>query len=70
MNGLVSSQELRIGGKVLNNTKDEFLLRGDVLKDDSGNYAAFTEEGAAASHMTAAKSLGRYFKILDKREMP
>ena len=25
------------------------------MKDDSGSYAAFTEQGSSASHMTAAK---------------
>ena len=28
------------------------MLRGDILKDDSGDYAVFTEQGASASHMT------------------
>ena len=31
------------------------VLRGDIVKDDSGNYAAFTEQGASASKKTAAK---------------
>ena len=25
------------------------------MKDDPGNYGVFTEQGASASHMTAAK---------------
>ena len=36
-------------------TKDVFVLRGDILKDDSGAYAVFTEQGSSASQMTAAK---------------
>ena len=36
------------------NTKVE-LLRGDIVKDDSGSYAVFTEQGSSASQMTAAK---------------
>ena len=32
------------------NTKVEFVLRGDIVKDDSGSYAVFT-----AFQMTAAK---------------
>ena len=28
-------------------------LRGDIVKDDSGSYAAFTEQGSPASQMTA-----------------
>ena len=31
------------------------VLRGDVVKDDSGSYAVFTEHGSSASQMTAAK---------------
>ena len=27
------------------------------MKDDSGSYAVFTEQGPSASHMTAAKVL-------------
>ena len=30
-------------------------LRGDIVKDDSGFYAVFTEQGSSASQMTAAK---------------
>ena len=29
--------------------------RGDIVKDDSGSYAVFTEQGSSASPMTAAK---------------
>ena len=35
--------------------KGRVVLRGDVLKDDSGSYAVFTEQGSSASQMTAAK---------------
>ena len=31
------------------------MLRGDIVKDDSGSYAVFTEQGSSASQMTAAK---------------
>ena len=30
------------------------LLRGDIVKDDSGSYAVLTEQGSSASQMTAA----------------
>ena len=33
------------------------VLGEDNVKDDSGDYAVFTEQGASASHMTAAKVL-------------
>ena len=31
------------------------MLRGDSVKDDSGYYAVFTEQGSSASQMTAAE---------------
>ena len=35
--------------------KRRVVLRGDIVKDDSGSYAVFTEQGSSASQMTAAK---------------
>ena len=35
--------------------KGRVELRGDIVKDDSGSYAVFTEQGSSASQMTAAK---------------
>ena len=35
--------------------KGRVVLRGDIVKDDSGAYAVFTEHGSSASWMTAAK---------------
>ena len=35
--------------------KDGVVLRGDIVKDDAGLYAGFTEQGSSASQMTAAK---------------
>ena len=37
--------------------KDRVVLRGDIVKDDSGSYTVFTEQGSSASQMTAAKVL-------------
>ena len=34
--------------------KSRVVLRGDIVKDDSGSYAVFTEQGSSASQMTAA----------------
>ena len=31
------------------------VFRGDIVKDDSGSYAVFTEQGSSASQMTAAR---------------
>ena len=35
--------------------KGQVVLSGDTVKDDSGSYAVFTEQGSSASQMTAAK---------------
>ena len=35
--------------------KGRVVLRGGSVKDDSGSYAVFTEQGSSASQMTAAK---------------
>ena len=35
------------------------MLRGDIVKDDSGSYAVFTEQGSSASQMTAAKVMDK-----------
>ena len=33
--------------------KGRVVLRSDIVKDDSGSYAVFTEQGSSASQMTA-----------------
>ena len=35
--------------------KSRVVFRGDIVKDDSGSYAVFIEQGSSASQMTAAK---------------
>ena len=35
--------------------KGRVVLRGDIVKDDSGSYVVFTEQGSSTSQMTAAK---------------
>ena len=35
--------------------KGRVVLRGDIVKDDSGSYAVFSEQGSSASQMTAVK---------------
>ena len=35
--------------------KGRVVLRGDIVKDDSGSYAVFTKQGSSASQLTAAK---------------
>ena len=34
-----------------------------IVKDDSGSYAVFTEQGSSASQMTAAKNHGYHLQI-------
>ena len=47
------------------NTKNtKVVLRGDIVKDDSGSYAVFTEQGSSASQMTAAKIMDIISRLL------
>ena len=43
--------------------KGRVVLRGDIVKDNSGSYAVFTEQGSSASQMTAAKNHGYHLQI-------
>ena len=40
------------------------VFRGDIVKDDSGSYAVFTEQGSSASQMTAAKVMDIISRLL------
>ena len=44
--------------------KGQIVLRGDIVKDDSGSYAVFTEQGSSASQMTAAKVMDIISRLL------
>ena len=44
--------------------KGRVVLRGDIVKDDSGSYAVFTEQGSSASEMTAAKIMDIISRLL------
>ena len=40
------------------------MLRANIVKDDSGTYAVFIEQGSSAFQMTVAKTMhGCYCKI-------
>ena len=39
--------------------KGRVVLRGDIVNDDSGSYAVFTEQGSSASQLTAAKVMDK-----------
>ena len=43
--------------------KGRVVLRGDIVKDDSGAYGVFTEQGSSASQMTAAKVMDRKSRL-------
>ena len=53
--GHLSFEECRIWDKAPKIQRSGCVLRGDTVKDDSGSYAVFTEQGSSASQMTAAK---------------
>ena len=46
-NAEVETKHLKYKGRV--------VLGGDIVKDNSGSYAVFTEQGSSASQLTAAK---------------
>ena len=45
--------------------KGRAVLRGDIVKDDSGAHAVFTEQGSSASQMTAAKVMDVIVRLPD-----
>ena len=45
--------------------KGRVVLRGDIVKDDSGSCAVFTEQGSSASQMTAAKVMDVIARLPD-----
>ena len=46
-------------------SKGRVVLRGDIVKDDTGAYAVFTEQGSSASQMTAAKVMDVIARLPD-----
>ena len=48
--------------------KGRVVLRGDILKDDSGSYAVFTEQGSSAFQMTAAKVMDMKSRLPDVQD--
>ena len=43
--------------------KGRAVFRGDIVQDESGSYAVFTERGSSASPMTAAKVMDIMFRL-------
>ena len=58
----MSSEKCRIGGKGTK-YKGRVVLRGDIVKDNSGSYAVFTEQGSSASQLTAGKIMDIIFRL-------
>ena len=54
IDGHLSSRNAELAPK-LRKYKGRVVLGGDIVKDDSGACAVFTEKGSSASQMTAAK---------------
>ena len=44
--------------------KGRVVLRGDIVNDNSGSYAVFTEQGSSASQLTAAKIIDIISRLL------
>ena len=44
--------------------KGQVVLRGDIVKDDFGSYAVFTEQESSESQMTAAKIMDIISRLL------
>ena len=47
--------------------KGRVVLRGDIVKDDSGSYAVFTEQGSSASQDDGSKSHGYHIQTARMR---
>ena len=45
--------------------KGRAVLRGDIVNDDSGSYAVFTEQGSSASQMSAAQRMDVIARLPD-----
>ena len=43
--------------------KGRVVLRGDIVEDDSGSYAVFTDQGSSASQMISRQNHGYHLQI-------
>ena len=64
IDGLMSSKEFGVGATI-SEVQRKVLLRGDIVKDDSGAYAVFTEQGSSATPMTAAEVMDVIARLPD-----
>ena len=63
INGSLSSQEFGFETSCQKH-KGTVVLRGEIVKDDSGSYAVFAEQGSSASQMAAAKVMDIISRLL------
>ena len=64
IDGLLSLQNAELEQKY-QKYKGRVVLRGDVVNDDSGSFAVFTEQGSSASQMIAAKVMDVIARLPD-----
>ena len=62
---LSSQKKCGARAKKIRSIKDESYSEGDIVKDDSGAYAVFTEQGSSASQMTARKVMDVIARLPD-----
>ena len=53
------------GTEIPKKYRGRVVLRGDIVKYDSGSHAVFTEQGSSASQMTAAKVMDIIARLPD-----
>ena len=63
--GHLSLQKMRSWNPQLQKYKGRVVLHGDIVKDDSGAHAVFTEQGSSTSQMTAAKIMDVIARLPD-----
>ena len=61
----MSPQKQRSEKHILQKYKGRVVLRGDIVKDNSGADAVFTEQGSSAFQMTAAKVMDVIARLPD-----
>ena len=66
IDGHVSSQNAELK-PTFQQYKRRVVIQGDMVKDDSGADAVFTEQGSSASQMTCEKVLDVYQTMMDKQ---
>ena len=61
----LSPQKRGVRTKITEKCKGRVVLRGDIVKDDSGAHAVFTEQRSSASQVAAAKVMDVMARLPD-----